>query len=85
MATVLSEEQRRVLDLVAVGLPTIDIAMLLRTTDAAVRRHLAALLRHYGAEDRTSLILAARQAGQRPGLARLARSVAVSGPLPPVI
>ena len=85
METTLTEDQRRVLDLVAVGLPTIDIAMLLRTTDTTVRRHLATLLRHYGAEDRTSLIVAARQAGQRPGLARLARGVAVTGPLPPIL
>lgn len=79
---VLSEEQRRVLDLLAVGLPIADVATLLRMSDALVRRHLAALLHHYGAEDRTSLVIAARRAGQRPGLARLARGVAATGPLP---
>ncbi len=72
------------LDLLAVGLPIVDIAMLLRVSDAATRRHLAALLRHYGADDRTSLLAAARRAGQRPGLARLARGVAETGPLPPL-
>lgn len=79
-----TEERRRVLDLLAVGLPIADIAMLLRLPDCAVRRHMAALQRQYAAEDRTALIVAARRAGERPGLARLARSVAVTGPLPPV-
>lgn len=78
----LSEDERRVLDLLAVGLPIVDVAMLLRMSDTLVRRHLAVLLRHYGADDRTSLIIAARRAGQRPGLARLARGVARTGPLP---
>jgi len=81
--SVLTEDERRVLDLLAVGLSTIDIALLLRMSDAAVRRHVAVLLRHYGVEDRTSLLAAARLAGQRPGLARLARGVARTGPLPP--
>ena len=78
----LSEDERRVLDLLAVGLPIVDVAMLLRMSEGLVRRHLAALLQHYGAEDRTSLVIAARRAGQRPGLARLARGVAATGPLP---
>lgn len=78
----LSEDDRRVLDLLAVGLPIADVAMLLRMSDALVRRHLEGLLRHYGADDRTSLVIAARRAGQRPGLARLARGVAETGPLP---
>lgn len=82
MDSTLSEEERRVLDLLAVGLPIIDVALLLRMSEMLVRRHLAALLHHYGAEDRTSLVIAARHAGQRPGLARLARGVAESGPLP---
>lgn len=82
MDSTLSEEERRVLDLLAVGLPIVDVALLLRMSELLVRRHLAALLHHYGAEDRTSLVIAARHAGQRPGLARLARGVAETGPLP---
>lgn len=82
MDSTLSEEERRVLDLLAVGLPIIDVALLLRMSELLVRRHLAALLHHYGAEDRTTLVIAARHAGQRPGLARLARGVAETGPLP---
>lgn len=82
MDSTLSEDERRVLDLLAVGLPIIDVALLLRISEMLVRRHLAALLQHYGAEDRTSLVIAARHAGQRPGLARLARGVAETGPLP---
>lgn len=78
----LSEDERRVLDLLAVGLPIVDVALLLRMSEMLVRRHLAALLHHYSAEDRTSLVIAARHAGQRPGLARLARGVAETGPLP---
>lgn len=78
----LSEDERRVLDLLAVGLPLVDVALLLRMSEALVRRHLAALLQHYRADDRTSLVIAARRAGQRPGLARLARGVAETGPLP---
>ena len=78
----LSEDERRVLDLLAVGLPIVDVALLLRMSEMLVRRHLAALLHHYGAEDRTSLVIAARHAGQLPGLARLARGVAATGPLP---
>ncbi len=78
----LSEDERRVLDLLAVGLPIVDVALLLRMSEMLVRRHLAALLHHYGADDRTSLVIAARRAGQRPGLARLARGVAQTGPLP---
>lgn len=77
-----SEDERRVLDLLAVGLPLVDVAWLLRMSETLVRRHLAALLHHYGADDRTSLLIAARRAGQRPGLARLARGVAETGPLP---
>jgi len=78
----LGEEQRRVLDLLAVGLPMADVALLLRISEALVRRHFTSLLRHYGADDRTTLVIAARRAGERPGLARLARGVIESGPLP---
>lgn len=79
-----TEVERRVLDLLAVDLPTFDIALLLRISEAAVQRHMAALLRRYGADDRASLLTAVRQAGQRPGLARLSHGVSQTGPLPPL-
>ena len=78
MGSVLSEDERRVLDLLSVGLPMHDIAQLLRITDAVLQRHVTSLLRHYGAEDRTSLVATAYRRGDAPGLRRLARSVALT-------
>jgi DNA-binding NarL/FixJ family response regulator len=78
MQTALTEDARRVLDLLAAGLRGRDIRGLLGLSEAALDEHVDALLRHYGAEDRTSLVIAAQQAGDRPGLARLARRVATS-------
>ena len=78
MGSVLSEEERRVLDLLSVGLPMHDIAGLLRMSDAALQQHVTSLLRHYGAEDRTSLVATAYRRGDAPGLRRLARSVAIT-------
>ena len=78
MGSVLSEEQRRVLDLLSVGLPMHDIAQLLRIGDATLKAHVASLLEHYGAEDRTALVATAYRRGDAPGLRRLARSVALA-------
>ena len=74
----LSEQERRVLDLLSVGLPMHDIAQLLQINEAALRADVASLLRHYGAEDRTSLVASAYRRGDGPGLRRLARSVALA-------
>jgi len=78
MANTLTEDERRVLDLLAAGLPMHDVAQLLRISDAALRKRVASLLRHYGAEDRTTLIATAYRRGDAPGLRRLARSVALA-------
>ncbi|HEX4744211.1 MAG TPA: LuxR C-terminal-related transcriptional regulator [Candidatus Limnocylindria bacterium] len=78
MGSVLSEERRRVLDLLSVGLAMHDVAQLLRISDAALRAHVAGLLEHYGAEDRTTLVAMAYRRGDAPGLRRLARSVALT-------
>ena len=74
----LSENERRVLDLLAVGLPMHDVGQLLRISDTVLRERVASLLRHYGAEDRTSLVATAYRRGDAPGLSRLARSVALA-------
>lgn len=76
--SVLSEDDRRVLDLLSVGLPMHDVAQLLRISDTALREHVTVLLGHYGAEDRTSLVAIAYRRGDAPGLRRLARSVALT-------
>ena len=81
MRNALSEDERRVLDLLSVGLPTHDIAQLLRISDAVLQQRVTSLLRHYGAEDRTSLVAMAYRRGDAPGLRRLARSVAIAGPV----
>lgn len=81
MRNVLSEDERRVLDLLSVGLPMHDIAQLLRISDATLQEHVTSLLRHYGAEDRTSLVATAYRRGDAPGLRRLARSVSIAGPV----
>ena len=78
MADLLTEDERRVLDLLAVGLPMHDVAQLLRISDATLRKGVARLLHHYGADDRTSLIATAYRRGDTPGLRRLARSVALA-------
>ena len=78
MRDVLSEQERRVLDLLSVGLSMHDVAQLLRISDAALRADVTTLLRHYGAEDRTSLVANAYRRGDAPGLRRLARSVAIA-------
>lgn len=78
MRRVLSEDERRVLDLLAVGLPMHDVGQLLRISETVLQERVASLLRHYGAEDRTTLVAAAYRQGDAPGLARLARSVAVA-------
>lgn len=78
MRDVLSEQERRVLDLLSVGLPMHDIAQLLRISEAALRADVASLLRHYVADDRTSLVASAYRRGDAPGLRRLARSVALA-------
>ena len=74
----LTEDERRVLDLLAVGLPMHDVAQLLRLSDGALKGRVASLLRHYGAEDRTTLVAAAYRRGDAPGLGRLARAVGVA-------
>lgn len=76
--SVLSEDERRVLDLLAVGLPMHDVGQLLRISETELQDRVTRLLRHYGAEDRTSLVATAFRRGEAPGLARLARSVALA-------
>lgn len=76
--SVLSEDERRVLDLLAAGLPMHDIGQLLRISEPLLRARVVRLLRHYGAEDRTALLAAAHRRGEAPGLARLGRSVALA-------
>ena len=66
------------LDLLAVGLPMHDVAQLLLISESVLHQRVANLLRHYGAEDRTTLVAAAYRQGDAPGLARLARSVALA-------
>ena len=78
MRSAVGEDERRVLDLLAVGLPMHDVAQLLRISQPVLDQRLASLLRHYGAEDRTALVAAAYRRGEAPGLARLARSVGVA-------
>ena len=76
MRNALTEDERRVLDLLAVGLPMHDVGQLLRISETVLQQSVASLLRHYGADDRTSLVATAYRRGDAPGLARLARSVA---------
>lgn len=83
MRNALSEDERRVLDLLAVGLPMHDVGQLLRISETVLQARIASLLRHYGAEDRTSLVATAYRRGDAPGLARLARSVALVRARPP--
>ncbi len=78
MRSALSEDERRVLDLLAVGLPMHDIGQLLRVSETVLQERVASLLRHYGADDRTSLIATAYRRGDAPGLGRLARSIALA-------
>ncbi len=74
----LTEDERRVLDLLSVGLPMHDIGQLLRISETMLQARVASLLRHYGADDRTSLVATAYRRGDAPGLGRLARSVALA-------
>ena len=74
----LTEDERRVLDLLSVGLPMHDIGQLLRISETLLQARVASLLRHYGADDRTSLVATAYRRGDAPGLGRLARSVALA-------
>lgn len=78
MRNALTEDQRRVLDLIAVGLPMHDVGQLLRISETVLQQRVASLLRHYGADDRTALVATAYRRGDAPGLARLARSVALA-------
>jgi len=78
MRNALTEDERRVLDLLAVGLPMHDVGQLLRISETVLQQSVASLLRHYGADDRTSLVATAYRRGDAPGLARLARSVALA-------
>src|SRR5688500_16753122 len=73
-----TEDERRVLDLLAVGLPMLDVAQLLRITDVVLQERIAHLLRYYGADDRMSMVATAYRRGDAPGLRRLARSVALA-------
>lgn len=74
----LSEDERRVQDLLAAGLPMYDIGQLLRISETVLQQRVASLLRHYGADDRTSLVAIAYRRGEAPGLGRLVRSVALA-------
>ena len=78
MRNALTEDERRVLDLLAVGLPMHDVAQLLRVSDRVLQERVARLLRHYGADDRMSMVATAYRRGDAPGLRRLARSVALA-------
>lgn len=78
MRNALTEDERRVLDLLAVGLPMHDVAQLLRISDAVLQERVARLLRYYGADDRMSMVATAYRRGDAPGLRRLARSVALA-------
>lgn len=78
MRNALTEDERRVLDLLAVGLPMHDVAQLLRISDVVLQERVARLLRYYGADDRMSMVATAYRRGDAPGLRRLARSVALA-------
>src|SRR5687767_524793 len=78
MRNALTEDERRVLDLLAVGLPMHDVAQLLRISDVVLQKRVAHLLRYYAADDRMSMVATAYRRGDAPGLRRLARSVALA-------
>ena len=78
MRKALTEDERRVLDLLAVGLPMHDVAQLLRISDVVLQERVARLLSYYGADDRMSMVATAYGRGDAPGLRRLARSVALA-------
>src|SRR5688500_6322140 len=78
MRCALTEDERRVLGLLAGGLPLHDVAQLLRVSDRVLQERVARLLRHCGADDRMSMVATAYRRGDAPGLRRLARSVALA-------
>ena len=78
MRDALTENERRVLDLLAVGLPMHDVGQLLRISETVLQERVANLFRHYGATDRTSLVATAYRRGDAPGLGRLQRSIALA-------
>lgn len=83
MREILCERERQVLDLLSVGLPMHEIAWLLRMSEADLQDDVASLLRHYRADDRTTLVATAFRRGDAPGLRRLALSVALTRAIGP--
>jgi DNA-binding NarL/FixJ family response regulator len=63
----LTERQLSVLSLLVQGASNKEIARSLDLSAGTVKAHVAGLLRSYGAENRTELVMAATNRGSRPG------------------
>ncbi|MGQ0710655.1 MAG: response regulator [Rhodoferax sp.] len=64
----LSPKQEQVLGELLAGRSNPDIARLLSISEETVKTHVAAILRHFGVQNRTQAVVAAQRCGYRPSV-----------------